>query len=409
MKEYKYDDMPGWAGGRPDISYIINELGEERENYFNAVSPPIMQTSNFAFKKVEDMRKAFEDEYSAFLYSRGLNPTVKILSQKLAALDGAGDCLVFNSGAAAIFASVLANVRSGDHIVSVDKPYTWAQKMFNEILFRFNVTTTYIDGRDIANFERALLPNTTLIYLESPNSWDFALQDLRAVGELARSQNLHRRPAGITTICDNSYCTPLYQRPIEYGIDLVLQSATKYISGHSDVVAGVLSGSNEMIEKIFNSEYMNIGSGIQPFNAWLLIRGLRTLPARLERISQTTRTIVNYLKDHDKVEKVIFPFDEDFPQYRLAIQQMEGACGLFSFILKATSVREVENFCEGLQHILMAVSWGGHESLVIPVCASLKENEFDAKNQDHRMIRMYAGLEDSGYLIQDLERGFENM
>ena len=127
------------------ISYIINELGEERENYFNAVAPPIIQTSNFSFKKLDDMRKSFEDEYSTFLYSRGLNPTVKILSQKLAALDGAEDCLVFNSGAAAIFAAVLANVKSGDHIISVDKPYTWAQKRFNNILPRFNVTTTYID------------------------------------------------------------------------------------------------------------------------------------------------------------------------------------------------------------------------------------------------------------------------
>ena len=274
--------------------------------------------------------------------------------------------------------------------------------MFNDILPRFNVTTTYIDGRDIVNFERAILPNTSLIYSESPNSWDFAIQDLKAVAELARSE-------GITTICDNSYCTPLYQRPVEQGIDLVLQSATKYISGHSDVVAGVLSGSRKMIKKIFNSEYMNIGSGIQPFNAWLLIRGLRTLPARLERITATTKKVVGYLKQHEKVEAVIFPFDENFPQHKLAKQQMEGACGLFSFIIKATTIEEVEKFCESLRHILMAVSWGGHESLIIPACASLKENEFDANATAHRMIRMYVGLEDADYLIEDLERGFETM
>jgi cystathionine beta-lyase/cystathionine gamma-synthase len=136
--------MPMPEPDKNDISYILNELGEERENYFNAITPPIMQTSNFAFEKVEDLRKAFEDESSAYLYSRGINPTVDILRKKLAALDGAEDCLVFNSGAAAIFASVLANVKAGDNIVSVDKPYTWAQKMFNDILPRFNVTTTYI-------------------------------------------------------------------------------------------------------------------------------------------------------------------------------------------------------------------------------------------------------------------------
>src|SRR5687767_1278947 len=183
---------------KKSLSFILNELGEDRELYFNAISPPIIQTSNFAFNKVNDLRKAFEDEYSTYLYSRGLNPTVGILCKKLAALDGAEDCLVFNSGAAAIFASVLANVKSGDHIVSVDKPYTWAQKMFNDILPRFNVSTTYIDGTDIQNFERAILPNTTIIYLESPNSWDFALQDLKAIAELAKAE-------GILTICDNSY------------------------------------------------------------------------------------------------------------------------------------------------------------------------------------------------------------
>ena len=173
-----------------DLSYILNEFAEERENYFNAVSPPIMQTSNFIFNTVDEMRNAFADEYSTYLYSRGKNPTVDILRKKLAALDGADDCLVFNSGAAAIFAAVLANVKAGDHIVSVDKPYTWAQKMFNNILPRFGVTTTYIDGRQIENFERAILPNTTVIYLESPNSWDYAIQDLKAVAELAKAENI---------------------------------------------------------------------------------------------------------------------------------------------------------------------------------------------------------------------------
>ncbi len=380
-----------------DLSYILNEFAEERENYFNAVSPPIMQTSNFIFKTVDEMRQAFADEYSALLYSRGNNPTVDILRKKLAALDGAEDCLVFNSGAAAIFAAVLANVKSGDHIVSVDKPYTWAQKMFNDILPRFGVTTTYIDGTQIENFERAILPNTTVIYLESPNSWDYAIQDLKAVAELAKSE-------GIVTIIDNSYCTPLYQRPIEYGIDLSMQTATKYISGHSDTLGGVLSGSHEMMKRIFNSEYLNIGSGIQPFNAWLLIRGLRTLPARLDRITASTKKVVDYLKQHPRIESVLFPFDESFPQYQLAKKQMSGACGLLTFVMKADAISQIEKFCETLKHIFMAVSWGGHESLVIPKCSGIPPSEFDPLNREHRMVRMYVGLEEPDYLIIDLER-----
>ena len=385
-----------------DLSYILNEFAEERENYFNAVSPPIMQTSNFVFNTVEDMRNAFSDEYAAWLYSRGNNPTVDILRKKLAALDGAEDCLVFNSGAAAIFVAVLANVKAGDHIVSVDKPYTWAQKMFDVILPKFGVTTTYIDGRKIENFERAILPNTTVIYLESPNSWDYALQDLKAVAELAKAEH-------ITTIIDNSYCTPLYQKPIEMGIDISMQTATKYISGHSDTLGGVLSGSKAMMEKIFNSEYLTVGSGIQPFNAWLLIRGLRTLPARLDRITATTRKVVDHLKNHPRVEAVLFPLDEHFPQYELAKAQMQGACGLLTFIIKAETITQIEQFCENLQHIFMAVSWGGHESLIIPKCSGINRDEFDAANREHRMIRLYVGLEDPEYLIRDIEQAFEKM
>ncbi len=382
-----------------DISYIINELAEDRDDYFRAISPPIIQTSNFAFKTVEAFRKSFEDEYSTWLYSRGLNPTVDILRKKLAALDGAEDCLVFNSGAAAIFTAVLANVKSGDHIVSVRNPYTWAQRTFEVILPRFGVTHTYIDGTSIENFKAALQPNTTIIYLESPNSWTYEIQDLKAVAELAKQHN-------ITTICDNSYCTPINQKPVELGIDLVLQSATKYIGGHSDVVAGVLCGKREMIERIFNSEYMNIGSGIQPFNAWLLIRGLRTLPMRLERITKSTYSVVDYLKKHPTVEKVHFPFDPEFPQYELAKKQMLNACGLLTLVLKADSINQVERFAEALKHFFMAVSWGGHESLIIPRCAGIKKEAFDPQNQEHRMVRMYVGLEDPDYLIRDLEQAF---
>jgi cystathionine beta-lyase/cystathionine gamma-synthase len=382
-----------------DISYIINELGEEREHYFNAIAPPIVQTSNFKVGTVAELKALFDDEYSGYLYSRGLNPTVEILRKKLAALDGAEDCLVFNSGAAAIFAAVLANVRAGDHIVSVERPYTWAARMFDVILPRFGVSTTYIDGTKIEHFERAILPNTRVIYLESPNSWEFRLQDLRAVAELARAEN-------ITTIIDNSYCTPLLQRPIGMGIDLVMQTATKYIGGHSDTLGGVLTGSAAMMKKIFDSEYLNIGSGIQPFNAWLLLRGLRTMPARLERIAQTTRQVVDFLKRHPRVEAVLFPFDESFPQHELARQQMDGACGLLSFYVRATAMEEIVRLCESLRHIMMAVSWGGHESLIIPRCSGIEPRDFDPSNKEHRMLRLYTGLEDAAYLIADLEQAF---
>jgi cystathionine beta-lyase/cystathionine gamma-synthase len=387
---------------KEEISFIINELAEDRESYFNAIAPPISQTSNFAFKKVDDLSRAFEDEMGGYLYSRGLNPTVDILRKKLAALDGAEDCLVFNNGAAAIFAGIFANIKSGDHLVSVKAPYTWVQKMFDVILPRFSVSTTYIDGRNIENWEAAIRPNTTLFYLESPNSWDFALQDIKAVSKLAKSKN-------IITFIDNSYCTPIYQRVIEMGVDLAMQTATKYIGGHSDTLGGVLSGSKTMIRKIFESEYLNIGSGIQPFNAWLLIRGLRTLPARLDRISKNTEKVFQFLKQHPNIETVIFPFDESFPQYQLARQQMTGACGLMTMVLKTRQRESIVKFCESLRHILMAVSWGGHESLVIPKCAGINPAEFNPEIPDHRYVRLYVGLEEPEYLINDLSQALDSL
>lgn len=382
---------------KPDWSAILNELGESREDYFRAVSPPIMQSSNFAFKKVEELRQAFADEMGGYLYSRGLNPTVDILRKKLAALDGAEDALVFNSGAAAIFAGVLANVKSGDHIVSVRAPYTWVQKMFDVILPRFGITTSYIEGKTMGDWEAATQPNTTFFYLESPNSWEYSLQPLREVASFTKGK-------GIVTLIDNSYCTPYFQRPIELGIDLVMQTATKYISGHSDTLGGVLTGSADRIRKIFESEYLNIGSGIQPFNAWLLIRGLRTLPMRLERIEQSTQAVMEHLKQHPKVEKLLFPLDPSFPQYELAVSQMRGGCGLFTLVLKDRSRDAIVRFCESLRHFLMAVSWGGHESLVIPKCAGMDPVAYDPDQIEHRFIRVYVGLEEPVHLIADLDQ-----
>jgi cystathionine beta-lyase/cystathionine gamma-synthase len=159
-----------------------------------------------------------------------------------------------------------------------------------------------------------------------------------------------------------------------------------------------------MMKKIFDSEFLNTGSGIQPFNAWLLIRGLRTMPARLERIGTTTRKVAAFLKTHPRVEGILFPMDESFPQYMLARQQMQDACGLLSFYVHADARDEIVRFCEALKHIMMAVSWGGHESLILPKCASLTPDEFDPTMKDHRMLRLYTGLEDPDYLIRDIEQ-----
>ncbi|HVW12859.1 MAG TPA: aminotransferase class I/II-fold pyridoxal phosphate-dependent enzyme [Mucilaginibacter sp.] len=381
-----------------DVSYILNELGEERENYFNAVSPPIIQTSNFALKTVKEFRDALADEYYYDLYSRGNNPTLNILREKLAALDSAEDALVFSSGVASISVPILALVQQGEHIVSVENPYSWTIKLLKNLLPKFGVTTTFVDGTDIENFKNAIRPETKLIYLESPNTFSYDLQDLKAVAELAKAK-------GILTMIDNSYCTPLFQKPIELGIDLSAQTATKYIGGHSDVVAGVVTGSKALIKQIFDHEFMTIGPALSPHSAWLLTRGLRTLPLRLQRSFESARIITDWLSKHPLVDKVIWPFREDFKQYELGQKQMQGCGGLFSFTLKDPALKKIETFCDSLQHILMAVSWGGHESLIIPSIAAIPEEEYDAGEYNrYQLIRMYVGLEDPEYLIKDLEQ-----
>lgn len=378
-----------------DLSYIINILGEEREDYFNAVAPPIIQTSNFAFNNIEDLRKALKDESATSLYTRGINPTVEILRKKMAALDEAEDALIFSSGVSAVFMAVFPNVKSGDHIVSVAKPYSWTTKLFNDLLPRFNVTCTMIDGTKIENFEKAIQPNTSIIFLESPNTLTFELQDLEAVARLAKSR-------GIITIIDNSYCSSLYQKPYKMGIDLVMQTGTKYTGGHSDTVAGILTGSKEMIRKIFMSDYLNVGAIISPFNAWLLLRSLRTLDIRLKKIFSTTKEVISQIESHPKISRIIFPFHPSFPQYELARKQMEDAGGLFTIVLNVNSIDQVELFCENLKRFLIAVSWGGHESLVFPVCSGIDKAGFDPLNENHRMVRVYIGLEDTAPLVEDL-------
>ncbi|GAB3426858.1 trans-sulfuration enzyme family protein [Niabella aquatica] len=382
------------------LSYIINELGENREQYFNAVAPPIWQASNFAFKEAEKFAHAFEDEKNGYLYSRGANPTTDILSKKLAALEGAEDCLLFNSGAAAIFAGIFSFLKAGDHIVSVKNPYSSAKKMFDAILPRFNVTVTYTEGKTLEHWKAATLSNTVLFYLESPNSWTYELQPLQEIATFAKQNN-------IITFIDNTYCTPLYQNVMELGIDIAMQTATKYIGGHSDTLGGVLCGSNALMKKIFDTEFMTIGSGLQPFNAWLLLRGLRTLPMRLERIHHTTQKVIEFLDTHHKVEKIIFPFHPSFEQYELAKKQMKAAFGLVTIVLKEKSRETIIKFCESLQHFLMAVSWGGHESLVIPRCVFIKKELYNPDNESHNHIRLYLGLEDADYLIKDLEKALE--
>jgi cystathionine beta-lyase/cystathionine gamma-synthase len=382
-----------------DLSYILNHLGEEREKYHGAVVPPITQSSIFAFPSVADMRVGFADEFAEHMYTRGNNPTVAILRKKVAALEGAEDCLAFGSGAAAIAAAVFASVRSGDHVVCVARPYSWTRSLLRDLLPRFGVTTSFVDGTDTGNFERELEATTRLIVLESPNSMTYEQQDLAAVSELARAR-------GIRTLCDNSYATPLNQSPLAHGIDLVVHSATKYLNGHSDVVAGMLCGSEQILRDVFKGPYMTFGAILSPHDAWLLLRGLRTLGVRMERIAATTAKVLAFAESHPKIRQVYHPQASSNPQLGLTERQLSGSSGMLTIELETEDVAAVERFCDALQRFLMTISWGGYESLAFPVCAVFPATApmRSISPISLGMVRLSVGLEEADVLIADLDQ-----
>ena len=379
-----------------DLDHILDHLGEDRDALMHAVVPPVFQSGNFSYPTVAAMRETVQQEFDRPLYTRGYNPTVAMLRKKVAALEGAEDALVFSSGSAAIAAAVIAFVQAGDHVVCVRKPYSWTRKLLDELLARFGVEVTYVDGTDAENYRRACRDNTRLFILESPNSLTFELQDLSAVAAIAKEQ-------GVLTLCDNSFNSPLFQRPIEHGIDLVAHSATKYLNGHSDVVAGVLAGSQAHIRQVMAKEFMTLGAAPSPHDAWLLMRGLRTLGLRMHRSADSAARVARFLEAHPKVARVHWPGLESHPQHALASRQMERVAGLMSIELDAPDEAAVERFCDGLQRFLIAVSWGGYESLQFPVCA-LKGPSGYYTDLPFTLVRLYVGLEDPDHLIADLEQ-----
>jgi cystathionine beta-lyase len=383
-------------------SEILNLLGEDHEMYMGAMSPPIIQTSNFAFKNVADLKNGIACEFERGFYTRGYNPTVAILRKKLAALEGTPDALVFSSGSAAIYAAVMSVINQGDHVICVKSPYSWTNYLLGTYVKRFGIETSFVDGTDLKNFEAEIKSNTRLIYLESPNSITFEIQDLESIARLAKLKN-------IVTICDNSYSTPIYQNPYKLGIDLVVHSATKYINGHSDTVAGVVCGDEARIKKMMKEEYMVIGSICSPMDAWLLLRGLRTLPVRLEKSNESAKKIVEFLSKHPAVKKVYYPFHESNPQQALAKNQMKGCGGLFSIELVTENTVKIEKFCNVLKFFRLACSWGSYESLQFPFLIFAEQKGNVKPTIKPNIIRFYIGLENADELINDFKLALKTL
>lgn len=377
----------------PDpLAFFSLITAHDEGHVFDAVVPPIVQTSLFTFSSYDEMLATYRGEKSRPVYSRGLNPTVRIFEEMLAKLENGEDALGFGSGMAAISSTVLTFVEPGDRIVAVNHVYPDAFRLFGTILKRMHIDVTYVDGRDEEAVAKAL-PGAKLLYLESPTSWVMEAHDVGALASLAKQH-------GAISVIDNSWSSPIFQQPLTLGVDLVIHSASKYLGGHSDVVAGAVTGPKVLIDRIRGESLPYLGGKMSPFDAWLLIRGMRTLPIRMKAHETSALEIAKRLKALDIVEQVMHPaLANSLPP------GLKGTSGLFSFIFRDGI--DIRAFCDHLQLFKLGVSWGGHESLIVPGEVVLQQkaqpNSAQTFGIDARSIRLHVGLEGTEALWSDLE------
>ncbi len=367
-------------------------VAHDAPNPYAAVVPPIVQTSLFTFNSYAEMEGVYRGEVQRPTYSRGLNPTTRIFEEKVAALEGAQDALSFASGMAAISSTVLTFVSPGERIVAVRHVYPDAYRLFETFARRMGIAVDYVDGLDEDAVAKAL-PGAKLFYLESPTSWVMEAHDVGALARLARE-------AGVMTVIDNSWASPVFQTPIALGVDLVLHSASKYLGGHSDVVAGVVAGSKALIGRIRGETHPYLGGKLSPFDGWLLVRGLRTLPIRMKAHEAAALSIARRLRDHEAVESVSHPgLANALPP------GLRGTSGLFSFVFRQGV--DVVRFADALSTFALGVSWGGHESLAVPGAIvraqAAQPNSALAFGIHPRSVRLHIGLEGEALLWSDLE------
>jgi cystathionine beta-lyase/cystathionine gamma-synthase len=372
-------------------------LAHDAEDYADdAVVPAIAQTSLFTFKSFAEMSETFAGRRIRNVYSRTTNPTVSAFERKVAALEHTDDAIGFPSGMAAISGAVLGFVEPGDRIVCVRHVYPDAYRFFETLLKKLKVSVDYVDGGDLQAVE-AKLASAKLLYLESPTSWTMQALNVAALASLARQHS-------VISIIDNSWATPLFQRPVTLGVDLVLHSASKYIGGHSDTVAGVLAGRADLISLIRRTICPYLGAKLGPFEAWLLLRGLRTLPVRMLAHEASALEIARRLGSHPLVTAVHHPaLAGPLPS------GLTGTSGLFSF--DAAPAVDIPALCDALEYFQLGVSWGGHESLVVPALVARAQaagpNSAIDFNVSERTVRLHIGLEGTDTLWSDLAQGLQ--
>jgi cystathionine beta-lyase len=380
-------------------SEICMHFGEEYGKYSGAVVPPIFENTIFIYDKIKDFNTAMDNSLENYIYTRGLNPTIEILEKKLAALEHGEKCKCFSSGMSAMTSALSAFLKQGDHILFINNIYDGVIG-YAKYISKFGVSYTQtFDGR-IKEIEKEIKENTRVIYIESPGTHTFRMLDLKSIADLAKSR-------GIVTIIDNTWATPIFQKPLDFGIDISTHSCSKYIGGHSDVVGGALISSNKIVNRIFDEEFTLQGGCLGPFEAWLLIRGLRTLPIRMNKIQESAIKFANFLSVHKAVEKVNYPALPSDPGYEIGKKQLKGYSGVMSFEIKSNKYEDIEKLIDACKVFKTGVSWGGFESLIY--CPNRKGNieELKEYNIPLKLIRISIGLENVDSLIDDLDNALK--
>jgi len=380
--------------------------GYESAQHHDSLSIPLYQTSTFVFSSAEEGERRFAGEEQGNIYSRLGNPTVRVLEERMAELENGSSALAFGSGMAAVSAALIHVTKTGDHILCSRGIYGCTFGLLEMMNEKYNISHSFNGMSSEQEIESAIRPETVCLYIETPINPTMEIVDLELVCKVARKH-------GLKVIVDNTFSSPYLQNPIDYGADYVLHSATKYINGHGDVIAGLLIGKNaEDMLNLRMSVQKDIGGIISPFDAWLILRGLKTLHVRMDRHSENAQKLVEFLASSTLVDKVYYPFDPKHPQYAIAKKQMKDGGGLISFTIHGG--KEVAQFLmNGLKMIKIAVSLGDAETLIqhpsTMTHAVIPEAEREKMGITHSLLRVSVGLEHVDDIMADLQQAFINV
>lgn len=373
-------------------------------NRTSAISPPIWQTSTFSVETAEEFAEISIATKPSEFYTRFGNPNHELVEMTLAALEGGEAALVTSSGMGAIFATLMSILRAGDHVIAQRDHYPFSTTLLKEFLPRWGIEVSFADQTNHAEFASAMRQNTKLIYIETPVNPLMQVTDLQFVAELGKSNEA-------VTVCDNTFASPINQRPLEFGIDVVVHSATKYLGGHHDLTAGAIVGRKDFIEKVWRLALV-AGATLSPFDAWLLLRGLRTLGLRVDRHNQNGMALSQYLENHPKVARVHYPGLQSHPRYELAKSQMSGFTGMLSAEIKG-GYSAADKLISSLKLATRATSLGGFETLIIHPASMwslhLSREMKGPTGITEGLVRISVGLEDEKDLIHDFDQALDQV